>query len=75
MLDYSDRKVLIRITRKGRISYDYDNFVTGCKKLLDAIAAAICKPGDHEKDGVYTEYKRVTSEKKEIIVEVFEILD
>jgi len=63
--------LIIRITRiyQGK-EYDDDNFIGGCKQLRDAIAAALSRKGDSEKDGLRWEYIQKVGE-PEIKIEVF----
>jgi hypothetical protein len=64
--------LLIRITRcyTGK-RYDDDNLVGGCKQLRDAIAAALSRKGDSEKDGLYWEYRQVAGTEHGVTIEIF----
>lgn len=64
--------LLVRITRiyAGR-GYDDDNFSGGCKQLRDAIAAALSRKGDSEKDGLRWEYRQIAGTQREITIEIF----
>ena len=66
--------LLIRIIRRYASHmakrYDDDNFIAGCKPLRDAIAAALSRRGDSEKDGLWWEYQQEIGE-PEIRIEIF----
>lgn len=64
--------LVVRITRHyiGK-RYDDDNFSGGCKQLRDALAAALSRKGDSEKDGLRWEYRQVKSAAQEIMIEFF----
>lgn len=51
-----DCPVLVRITRVSPRTLDDDNFSGGSKEIRDAIASALGRKGDSEKDGMRWEY-------------------
>lgn len=64
--------LLVRITRQANSSgIDDDNMSGGCKELRDAIAEALGRHGDSEKDGLRFEYCQLKGQKATII-EIFE---
>lgn len=46
----------VRIIRIGGRALDDDNLAAGCKELRDAVAAALGRHGDSERDGLAWEY-------------------
>lgn len=66
--------LLIRITRviaSDSERYDRENLTGGAKRIQDAIAAFLSRPGDSEKDGLWWEYRQEIGE-PEIRIEIFE---
>lgn len=54
-------RVLVRIERHSSRELDSDNFIAGCKELRDAIAEALGRSGDSEKDEIEFEYAQIKS--------------
>ena len=66
-----DERLVVTIERHGPRELDYDNFVGGCKQLRDAIAEAMGRKGDAERDGLEFRYVQKTApkiHKKTIII-------